>query len=450
MKRRTFLQTTGLALGAMSLPAIGMKRVTGALDGVDVDELPLLIVCEFQGGWDNLLGLDPRDPTLFTDNNALETGIQPAYDRLTPGFSQLPINAGPFVFGPCIGELAQMTDHFSVIRGINMGTLTHEVGMRYFITGRPPSGLKARGDSVAAVATGQLGDHWPVPNLTHLVESYAQGQPAFATAMPVAAVGHLQYVLRKTLGIPTGIRPSVEEAVAAYFAKESACANHLGVGGTSLAAAYRVNRLKALELASSKLYQQFEFASPALAAVREHYGFTAGTMESPVGRAALASQALKTGLSRVVSVRLSTDLDTHDNSWSFDHPTRLQSGFTALARLIADLRDTEAPGGGSYLSRTTIIAYSEFGRTAMLNARGGRDHNLSNCALVAGAGINPGLVIGASSDKGLAPELIDLQTGKASEVGKSLKPEHVMTTVLKAAGLDASALMSEPIEALLA
>jgi hypothetical protein len=86
----------------------------------------------------------------------------------------------------------------------------------------------------------------------------------------------------------------------------------------------------------------------------------------------------------------------------------------------------------------------------MLNARGGRDHNLSNCALVAGAGINPGLVIGGSSDKGLAPELIDLQTGKASEVGKSLKPEHVMTTVLKAAGLDASALMSEPIEALLA
>ena len=40
-------------------------------------------------------------------------------------------------------------------------------------------------------------------------------------------------------------------------------------------------------------------------------------------------------------------LDTHDQSWATDHPVRLLEGFNALARLIADLKASPAPGGGS-------------------------------------------------------------------------------------------------------
>ncbi len=84
------------------------------------------------------IGLDPRDPAAFNDANARETGIQPGYDRLPPQFSRGLIRSGGFEFGPCIGELAEIPELFSVVRGINMATLTHEVGRRYFITGRPP------------------------------------------------------------------------------------------------------------------------------------------------------------------------------------------------------------------------------------------------------------------------------------------------------------------------
>jgi uncharacterized protein (DUF1501 family) len=118
--------------------------------------------------------------------------------------------------------------------------------------------------------------------------------------------------------------------------------------------------------------------------------------------------------------------------------------------LLEDLRDTEAPGGGSYLDKTTILAFSEFGRSARLNVRGGRDHLLTNCALLAGAGVAPGQVVGASSDLGMAPEHIDLATGASDPEGISLKPEHVMSTFMAAGGLDASDLQSEPIPALLA
>ena len=101
------------------------------------------------------------------------------------------------------------------------------------------------------------------------------------------------------------------------------------------------------------------------------------------------------------------------------------------------------------LERTTIFAFSEFGRTPRLNERQGRDHHLGNCALVAGAGIRGGQVIGASSDLGMGPELVDLQTGQVAAGGESLKPEHVLATVLAAGGVDPSSLRVDPIPALL-
>jgi len=445
LTRRQFLTRTSMALGAMGLQGAWFRNLAHAATATD----HYYVFCYFEGGWDHLLGLDPRDPAVFTDADAPETGIQPAYQLLPQDFTHELVQAGPFTFGPAIGELAQVTDHFSVVRGINMATLTHEVGRRYFITGQPPSGTLARGSSVATLACQHLGDDLPVPHLTLNVEAYAEpGIPAFAAAMPIAAVGHLRFILQRDLGIPTLIRPSVQDALDAYWAKRPGCDDG-GAGGSELAEIYRANRDRAHALVSSELHSQFNFELDDLAAVRAHYGFTPPEQEGPYGRAALASQALKSGLSRVVSVALTGDLDTHDGGWAGTHSVNLRDGFNALARLITDLDQTEAPGGGSYLSRTTLVGFSEFGRQARLNARNGRDHLLTNCAILAGAGIAPGQVAGASSDQAMGPELVDLATGQPSEDGVSLKPEHVMTTALHAAGLDASDLKVEPLTSLL-
>ena len=51
---------------------------------------------------------------------------------------------------------------------------------------------------------------------------------------------------------------------------------------------------------------------------------------------------------------------------------------------------------------------------------------------------------------GMDPEHIALETGQADPQGVSLKPEHVMSTLMAAGGLDAAELQSEPIPALLA
>lgn len=446
MNRREFLWRTGLATGALTLGG----GLFGRLAHAAVEKDRYFVFCYFEGGWDQLLALDPRDPADFNEGNMRETGIQPAYDLLPAQFSRRPIDAGPFRLGPCTGSLAELSDHFSVVRGINMATLTHEVGRRYFITGRAPAGLTARGSSIATICCGQLDPDRPVPHLAHLVESYNVEEPAYAAAMPIAAVDHLQYILQEDLGLPSDVPANVKGALGAYWRKARECAPEEGAAASKLAAIYRENRARAREVVASNLHRAFQFNSPEMSAVRQRYGFGQGQQETPMGRAALAAQAIKTGLSRVVSVALSTGLDTHDGTWAGQHSVGLEAGFESLARLIRDLRDSEAPGGGSFLSKTTLVAFSEFSRTPRLNERNGRDHHLGSSALVAGAGLRPGQVIGRSSDLAMGPELIDLATGRPDEGGISLQPEHVLTTVLQAAGMDASVLRSAPIPALLA
>lgn len=450
MDRRDFLRRLGLGSAALTAGGfLGPQLLSSTAQAAGEKDRYFLFVY-FEGGWDVLLSLDPRDPRAFNEANMFETGIQPGYDRLPAQFSRNPIDVGPYTLGPCIGGLAEHADQLAVIRGVNMGTLTHEVGMRYFITGRVPTGLTARGTAVPTLAASQIGDQTTVPHLAHLVESYNLEQPPYAAALPVAAVGHLQYILQDSLGLPTGVPAHVQGALGAYWSKRPQCAPSAGAGSSALADVFRANRERAREVVYSNLYRQFQFESPELAEVRQRYGIAGQQIETPAGRAALAAQAMKTGLSRVVSVALATGLDTHDNTWANDHSTRLNEGFEALSRLIGDLRNSESPGGGSFWSKTTMVVFSEFCRTPRLNARNGRDHHLTNCALLGGGGLKGGMVVGGSSDQGLGPLKINLATGRPDESGPNLTPEHVLTTALESAGLDARDLRSEPIGALLA
>jgi len=439
-KRRDFLRMAGLGLGAMAAGPALMTRLARAAEEQD----RYVVFLYFEGGWDTMLCLDPRDPTVFHDGQVAETGIQPAYSRIPASLPHAPMDAGPYMLGPCAYELAPLADHVAVINGLNMATLTHEVGRRYMITGKAPSGLQARGNSVATLAAAGLEHDTDVPHLAFRMESYNVDQPSHATAMGVSFVQHMFFILQDALGAPTGLSPSVMQAVEGYRAAKA------GSRRGPLTQVYAANVAQAGALVSSGLHTQFDFNASIHDATRAHYGFSAATQEGPFGRAAMAATAIKSGLSRVVSLAICNDLDTHDQTWATNHPVILSNAFSATARLITDLRDTEAPGGGSYLDRTTIVGFSEFGRTAKLNNRNGRDHNLCSSAFIAGAGINGGQVVGASNDSAMGPRLIDLATGAASESGQSLKPEHVMTTAMQAAGLDAGPLAALPIQALLA
>ncbi|CAN0486667.1 unnamed protein product, partial [Laminaria digitata] len=217
--------------------------------------------------------------------------------------------------------------------------------------------------------------------------------------------------------------------------------------------AAEAGRLKAKDMAFGGLDSLFDFFAPGMAAVRDHYQIPAGTagLSSPEAQAAMAAQAIKGGVSRAVSIQVAGGLDTHFQEWATDQGPRQERGFNTIARLIEDLssspyRDT----GDSWLDHTVIVGFSEFSRTAMLNDREGRDHSLTNACVVAGAGIQGGRVIGASSDVGMEPLAINLQTGAPELGGETIKPEHVLQTLMHNAGYtrDSADLRVDPIEAL--
>jgi uncharacterized protein (DUF1501 family) len=103
--------------------------------------------------------------------------------------------------------------------------------------------------------------------------------------------------------------------------------------------------------------------------------------------------------------------------------------------------------GGSTWDRTTLMVFSEFSRTPLLNGRGGRDHHLSSSCLLAGPDLRRGVTVGASSEKGMAPQAMNLSTGEAQpNGGASIGPGDVVKTVLTSMGLGEVSLGNQPLD----
>jgi uncharacterized protein (DUF1501 family) len=100
------------------------------------------------------------------------------------------------------------------------------------------------------------------------------------------------------------------------------------------------------------------------------------------------------------------------------------------------------------IDHTTILCFSEFGRTALLNARNGRDHSLTSAALLVGAGVPHNEVVGASSDVGMNPMAIDESTGSPLAGGTFVTPTKIIASVLEASGLDTGSLRETGIASL--
>ena len=84
--RRTLLKHLGLgaamtASGMSFYPKARAQARPTTRPGQPINDR-YYVFCLFEGGWDILLSLDPRDPRVFTPQAARATGILPAYDML--------------------------------------------------------------------------------------------------------------------------------------------------------------------------------------------------------------------------------------------------------------------------------------------------------------------------------------------------------------------------------
>ena len=391
------------------------------------------IFCYFGGGWDVLLSLDPRDPRAFpsTEENLRRTQIQPAYEQQTRPDADVVRSREGHLFGPYMGELLRHSDKLAVVRGMNMETLSHASGRRRFLTGKAPSGSLARGSNGATWLASHLGKDNLVPNLSLRVESYNRDQPNYATALRVSTVPDLLRALRPADPL---LDPLLGRQVDASLKALSNCPD------AKLSRAWQkaeYARIQSENLVKGSLSGYFDFTArnDLMDPLRARYQFNR-LDNSPAVSAALATQAIISGVSRCVTVNLVGGLDSHSGTaWQQDHGVRQETGFTAVARMVDELASHQYDAESTWLDHTIIVGFSEFSRTPMLNLSGGRDHHLTNSCFLIGGSVRGGQVIGGSSDVAMQSVNVNTRTGRVDPNGEVIRPEHVLRSLYDEVGI---------------
>lgn len=479
--RRDFLRGAA-AVGAASLASrFGQNRLFAQVPGGG----RRFVFVYVPGGWDQLLFLDPREFELGAATEAdyqkevTRTQIDTSY-RWGPGnlvgayakgaYFQPKVykpagTTGPFSFGPAavptsqdgtplagpnLVSLAERGVPMSIIRGINMGTLGHQPGYVYFLTGEPAVGSVGRGTSMPIRLAAGLGQQpkglaeTVVPVLAMGVESYTGDKAGKFGAFVLQNMGDVTRMLRREPGLIE--HPDVEAALASYAgARHGAAAGLLGQIADG--------QERTASLFASDLAARFDFLTAqddVSKSVRTKYDLNGSSdLASPGAIAAFAAQSVKYGFAQFISVAFTKNgVDTHGSS-NPGHLGNLWPCLRALSQLVDDLAATPAPTplAGSWMDNTTIVVFSEFARTPLHNLIKGRDHHFTSSCLLIGAGVRPGTVVGASTEAGgMQPRYYDFAAGTemaegtkpANELQRYILPEDVGATLLASAGLSAA------------
>jgi uncharacterized protein (DUF1501 family) len=455
--RRTMLRFLGTSGAAWYLkdilPGIPTAQAAGESGPYEGN---FLVFCTFDGGWDQLLACDPRSAAEFDSTSSIDPGyeiikasdtgpggIQDVVDNITGGTGVYSPPDSNIEVGPAMYTLAkEHWEDLCIVRGMDMGTLTHAVGKRYFLTGKFPRGLQANGSSltsaaVAEFSAGTENGHTPLPNLVVGMESYSEDLPTWASGMVLSAPSDLILVL-KSISEPIGGNAGVKID---DFNNTWTCLDHK-LDGQAVVTNYRSSAAKAKDLISGEYYDFFNFIdpSPETQSLLETFGITAkggqaiGQLAQAGGQAFLAAQSITQSVAQCISVRLATGIDHHDDDWESDHGPALREGLDALSLLITHLKNTLDHNNKPFWDRTVVVVSSDFARTPKLNSRGGRDHHLSSSCIVAGNGIKGNQVIGGTDDVNFLRQPINPETG---DIGGDLiiRPPDVHATVMKAMGL---------------
>ena len=437
----------GISLGAMSAAGrLSLPSVAYASEPPTVDKN--FIFCYFSGGWDVFLGLDPKDPEVFTEERKYETRIELGFHKLPSNYRNLVETSVPEItFGPYIGNLAQHADKLCLVRGMSVDALGHPAGNARFITGKPPSGANARGSSVATVISDLYGSQRLLSNLCFRMNSYNVDRSSSATATRIWSLEDLYTFLERT---DAPFNEFVFDEIDDFLQI------HTNPNQSDFLSNALDYKEKMREMTALQLKEEFDLDGSAtdMAAVRDIFDITGSinpqnALDDAKVRAAMAARAIVSGTSRCVSVEIQGGLDTH-KLWAGDQGPNQEKGFNAMASLISYLDSVPHDNGGTYLDHTTILCYSELGRTPMLIGDG-RNHNRTTSCFLAGAGIRKGVVVGGSSEVGAGCQRVDLQTGLVSDTGVIIRPEHIHRALLHSIGHteDSADLRVDPLHAIL-
>lgn len=409
MKRRHFLQSSAATLSASLLPQITLAA--------NQSEKKFIFVFN-QGGWDPTRVFAPEfdNPLVSMEGAAEENQIGNL--RWVSHFAR-----------PSVDSFVE--NHYEnllLINGVQIRSIAHEICTCLAYTGTISGSNPDWATAIAASSINSL-------SIPHLV----LGGPSFAGPYGAYVVqtggnNQLEELLdgsiqerndhyQPRLSMPS--RSIIDQHIQARGHAKAAQA--LYGSNEKLAAAFKISIDNAIQLQNQRYTMNFS---------------TSTTLGSQIDT---AIDALSNGISRAVSLVFSGSdglgWDTHANN--DDTQSQLfEALFSELEQLIFQLESTPDVHGVPLSESTTVVVFSEMGRTPALNGTAGKDHWPFTSVMIWGAEITGNRVIGSFSPE-YQGEKIDLNTGEISSSGITLGIESIGAGLLALADLDPRAFITD-------
>ncbi|MES2641130.1 MAG: DUF1501 domain-containing protein [Myxococcota bacterium] len=402
LDRRGFLTLAGAGLAAgLALP--GRVRA-GATDAAR--RRFLFIHC--RGGWDTTYVFQP---------NFGASGVD-----MEPDAVEAEVNGIRFVDAEGRPAVRQFLERYGanscVINGIEVPSVTHERCSRIMLTGKTDGAGDDWGATLAGRSTAPLLLPYLVASGTAFTDRYTDRVVRVGSNGQLGALLDGSALLRSDRPVSPP-SPVANSRVDAWLA---ARAEGLSAGSPMAAGFARAHA------------DQMEF---------QEWGDTLQLGGTPTGcttllnDAATVLDAFEAGLARTALVEYlgwcSEGWDTHSNNER--QGLNFNELFDYLGRILVDLATRTAPSGAPLADETTIVLLSEMGRSPRLHGGEGRDHWTFTSAMLVGAGVRGGQVIGGYDDGGYGLGA-DFATGEATLDGPVIQAANFGATLLALGDVD--------------
>lgn len=396
IQRRDFLRLG--ALGASALTLSNYLRMSHAGE-VKNAKAQAAIFVNLGGGPSHMdtFDLKPNAPTEYRGE-----------------FNPIQTNVSGIEISEHLPKLAQQMDKFTILRGVTHSLAAHELGSLYVNTGnRPLPSIEF--PSYGSVVTRELGGPADLP--PYVAMSNGQQKAGYLGVK----YAPLRADTPPKPGVPYSVRGvSLQNGLTVTDVEQRQ--NLLRDLDTTFKGAEKNSQLlEGLDqfgqqaysmITSTRSREAFDVSkeSPKFA---EQFGTTGFGMNC-----LLATRLIESGV-RFVTVNYG-GWDTHQDNWVRLKTKQLPPFDEGLAALLNGLSQK------GLLDSTCVYVTGEFGRTPKINTtRNGRDHFArAMFMLMAGGGIKPAQVLGASDDKAQGP------------VGDGYKPDHVAASFYQCLGID--------------
>lgn len=349
-----------------------------------------LLTIFLKGGWDSLLASDPVLGAKL-GSSAFESVYSSETVGAVTGKPQLILGSG---LAALKGTFAQVPTAF--VNGMYVEVSAHEIAYNYLLSARLSLSRSREYPSLAALL-GEIQEQYP----PHVVLGSVIPLGSTRTSAPPLQVSSVEAMSQLLRGPGRAAWNSYKSDT---LPNAHALLESLDQHSYQQLSETQQKGLSSWRSAQSGLgaiYQSDLGAKLKLTDATKQK-FAVGNAWELEGQMAGAFLALASGLSPYITVVPPGNFDTHSNHLSQHKPLMLKMA-TAIATLIGEMRVTPDPADSTknLIDTTTVLITSEFVRTPKFNTAGGTDHWQSASAILMGAGIQDGAVLGATGTDGM-------------------------------------------------